>query len=390
MNIFNIKHLLFAASFLGAMVGTSTARASDKEIVKAIERTIPAVLSITTYNTSRSAAADPSWTPRDADIENVASGFFIDREGHLITNAHVLENGRSLKVMVTTQEGLELEAKPVAIDAKADLALLKVNPPEGKRFKFLSLTKISPNQLGQTVIALGNPVGYGNSISKGVLSAVNRSVSLDGMVYEGLLQTDAAINPGSSGGPIVDLDGRLMGVSSVKLAFDEGGMPLQGIGFAIPAERVATVLQQMEPRESSTEAAPQGVRSQRGFLTSWLPRFGSGDSRGNQSVAVVHALENLGIEVAMPGPDEARRLNQPPVVADVYLDSPAEIAGIKTGECIFRVNQLKLDVGNDFTRASLPSPGKALVEMEVGTIVERGGRAWKQVRIIQLSPETAR
>lgn len=374
---------------LSLLVGLSPfILASDREAVKAIERAMPAVLSITTYEAPRSASGS-SRPSRESEIANVASGFFIDREGHLITNAHVLEDNRQNRIVVTTQDGLEFDARAIAVDTQADLALLKVDAPEGIRFKFLSMRKLSANRLGQTVIALGNPVGYGNSISKGVLSATNRSVSLDGMLYDGLLQTDAAINPGSSGGPIVDLNGRLMGVSSVKLAFDEAGMPLQGIGFAIPAERVVSVLQQMEARETDQTATPTAVRSQRGFLTSWLPKFNAGEGPA-QASSVVRVLEGAGIELTLPGPSQERRPNQPPRVADVYLDSPAEYAGVKPGEHIFRVNRLKLDVGNDFTRASLPAPGGEPLELEVGTIVEREGRPWKQVRLVRINPEPAR
>jgi serine protease Do len=376
-------HFLTAAGLFLALA--ASAFASDREAVRAIERTMPAVLSITTYLAGKDTEGGRP-NLREAEIDNVASGFFIDKEGHLITNAHVLEAGQRLRVLVTTQEGLELEARPVAVDKQADLALLKVEAPEGTRFKSLSLKKLSPNRLGQTVIALGNPVGYGNSISKGVLSATNRSVSLDGMLYEGLLQTDAAINPGSSGGPIVDLDGRLVGVSSVKLAFDEAGMPLQGIGFAIPAERVASVLQQMEAPASGVAAIPAPSGSQRGFLTSWLPGFGgNGGSSSARHLTVPKALEQLGIEVALPRSGDTRTATQPPVVADIYLNSPAEYAGLKPGERIFRVGRLKLDIGNDFTRATLPSPGTEPLELEVGAIVEREGRFWKQVRLVQLA-----
>src|SRR6202011_910611 len=103
---------------------------------------------------------------------------------------------------------------------------------------FVNLDNISPNLLGETVIVVGNAVGYGSSISRGVLSATKRDISIDNIEYKNLIQTDAAINPGNSGGPLIDLAGRLVGVSSAKMAFTPQGVPTQGLGFAIPADVV--------------------------------------------------------------------------------------------------------------------------------------------------------
>src|SRR5205085_7018564 len=96
----------------------------------------------------------------------------------------------------------------------------------------------SPNLLGETVIVVGNAVGYGSSISRGVLSAVKRNITVDDVEYKDLVQTDAAINPGNSGGPVIDTSGGLVGISSAKMAFTPKGVPTQGLGFAIPADVV--------------------------------------------------------------------------------------------------------------------------------------------------------
>src|SRR6202011_4521107 len=113
------------------------------------------------------------------------------------------------------------------IEAKAD-------------FPFIDLNNISPNLLGQTVLVVGNALGYGSSISRGILSGTKRDITVGDLEYKDLLQTDAAINPGNSGGPLIDLSGRLVGVSSAKMAFTPQGVPTQGLGFAIPAETVRT------------------------------------------------------------------------------------------------------------------------------------------------------
>src|SRR5262249_47919441 len=114
------------------------------------------------------------------------------------------------------------------------LAFIKIDAETA--FPFINLDNISPNLLGQTVIVVGNAVGYGSSISRGVLSAVKRDITVDDTEYKGLVQTDAAINPGHSGGPIIDLSARLVHTSWVKCAFPRQGVPTQGLGFQFPAD----------------------------------------------------------------------------------------------------------------------------------------------------------
>ena len=108
-----------------------------------------------------------------------------------------------------------------------------------KPLPYISLEDLSPDLLGETVLAVGNPLGYGLSVSRGILSALKRTVTVDEMEYKDLIQTDAAINPGNSGGPLIDIGGKLVGVNSVKMAFTPQGVPTQGIGFAIPGIRGA-------------------------------------------------------------------------------------------------------------------------------------------------------
>src|SRR5207249_10299134 len=116
------------------------------------------------------------------------------------------------------------------------LAFIRIDGKSG--FPFISLDNVSPNLLGQTVIVLGESVGYGSSSSRGVLSGLQRDITIGDLEYKDLLQTDAAINPGNSGGPVVDIAGRLVGVSSAKMAFTPQGIATQGVGWAIPAETV--------------------------------------------------------------------------------------------------------------------------------------------------------
>jgi serine protease Do len=164
-----------------------------------------------------------------ATTRGAGSGFFIDAEGHVITNAHVIE-GLFTRITVLTQDGQSLPARIIGKDDVVDLALLKV---EGKEpFTFIPLEKPSPNMLGQTMVVMGNPRGVGTSVSRGILSGRGRALKTDERDYGNLLQTDAAINPGNSGGPILDIAGNLSGVTQLRYP---GAI---GLNYAIPAETV--------------------------------------------------------------------------------------------------------------------------------------------------------
>src|SRR6184192_4578842 len=160
----------------------------------------------------------------------------LSMAGYIVTNQHVVERAADLKIQVTTNDGKTYNAHYITGDDKTDLAFIKIDAKAA--FPFISLDNISPNLFGETVIVVGNAVGYGSSISRGVLSAAKRDITVDDTEYKGLVQTDAAINPGNSGGPVIDLSGRLVGISSAKMAFTPQGVPTQGLGFAIPAEVV--------------------------------------------------------------------------------------------------------------------------------------------------------
>ena len=110
---------------------------------------------------------------------------------------------------------------------------------------------------------VGNALGYGSSISRGVLSGTKRDITIDNIDYQNLLQTDAAINPGNSGGPLIDLSGRLVGISSAKMAFTPQGVPTQGLGFAIPAEVVRESVEEFKKIAAETTARASGARPSR-------------------------------------------------------------------------------------------------------------------------------
>ena len=222
----------------------------EEPIVKAVEKVRPAVVNINTERIVTQEVRDP----RDVfferyfgggvtrgnrilatPIKNLGSGAIVSPNGYIITNQHVVERAAKLKIMVTLADGKDTEAVLLRDDDLLDLALIKIESPEP--LPYLSLEKLSPNLLGQTVLVLGNPVGYESSVSAGILSAKDRTLTIGDLTMEGLLQTDAAINPGNSGGPLVDVEGNLVGLSSAKMSIAEN-LPVESIGFAIPAERV--------------------------------------------------------------------------------------------------------------------------------------------------------
>src|SRR2546427_10238798 len=245
------------ASFIIGLVLLAAARFSfaqadpaSEPSVLAVAKVLPAVVNINTERVVKRTVRDPvedfyaqffgynRVRPRQIrqTLQSLGSGFIVDPAGYIITNQHVVERAADLKIHVTTNDGKTYNAHYITGDDKTDLAFIKIDAETA--FPFISLDDISPNLLGETVIVVGNAVGYGSSISRGVLSAVKRNITVDDIEYKDLVQTDAAINPGNSGGPVIDLSGRLVGIASAKMAFTPQGVPTQGLGFAIPAEVV--------------------------------------------------------------------------------------------------------------------------------------------------------
>ncbi len=228
---------------------TPTDPASEPTVL-AVAKVMPAVVNINAERVVRRQVRDPfedfaaeyfgtyRSQPREIRqrLQSLGSGFIVDPAGYIVTNEHVVQRAADLRIEVTTSDGKVYNARYITGDPKKDLAFIKIEGKTG--FPFIDLNNLSPNLLGQTVIVVGNSVGYGSSISRGVLSGLKREITVGDLEYKDLVQTDAAINPGNSGGPVVDIAGRLVGVSSAKMAFTPQGVPTQGLGFAIPGEAV--------------------------------------------------------------------------------------------------------------------------------------------------------
>src|SRR3954470_2994034 len=243
--------VLLAATCLSVASLHAQSDPASEPSVKAVAKAMPAVVNINTERVVQRTVRDPydeffnqffgggaMRRPRvlSQKVQSLGSGFIVDPTGYIVTNEHVVERAAELKIAVTTNDGKTYTARYITGGKDSDLAFLKIDSKEP--LPFVNLADLSPNLLGETVLVLGNPLGYGSSGARGIRSAKNRTVSLNDTEYKNLIQTDAAINPGNSGGPIVDIAGKLVGVSSVKMSFTPQGVPTQGLGFAIPGEVV--------------------------------------------------------------------------------------------------------------------------------------------------------
>src|SRR5437879_5502564 len=334
--------------------------------VLAVAKVLPAVVNINTERVVKRTVRDPvedfyaqffgynRVRPRQIrqTLQSLGSGFIVDPAGYIVTNQHVVERAADLKIHVTTDDGKTYNAHYIAGDDKTDLAFIKIDAKAA--FPFINLDDISPNLLGQTVIVVGNAVGYGSSISRGVLSAVKRDITIDNVEYKDLVQTDAAINPGNSGGPVIDLSARLVGISSAKMAFTPQGIPTQGLGFAIPAEVVRDSVAQFkkvaqkqsgskkQPAPNETSAAERLFGMQLQDLTEELTDA-LGYARG------------YGV-----------------LITAVEPDSPADQAGLERGLVIYRLGKSEVNSVKEMEDLLRRARSGASVELAVGVIRSSG------------------
>jgi serine protease Do len=222
--------------------------------VDVVQRAGPSVVNITTERIvesespfrPQSGTIDPRledffgnfFEPRSRTVQNLGSGVIFDRAGHVLTNMHVI--ARATRVQVALADGREFDAEVIGADERNDLAVLRILMDKKETLPFTRPGDSNDLLVGEPVIAIGNPFGFSNSVTTGVISAVNRSVNAQGGVpFHGLLQTDALINPGNSGGPLLNAEGRLIGINVAIW----GGA--QGIGFAIPIDTAKRVIREL-------------------------------------------------------------------------------------------------------------------------------------------------
>ncbi|MER3400200.1 MAG: 2-alkenal reductase [Thermoflexus sp.] len=211
----------------------AAARALEAAFIAVYELVSPSVVHITT----RAAAFDLLRGP--IYQEGTGSGFVWDRQGHIVTNNHVVEGAERIEVVFA--DGTTVPAEQVGADAYNDLAVIRVRVPREKLAP-VALGDSSRLRVGQWVIAIGNPFGLDRTMTVGVISALGRTLELSDRPLGEVIQTDAAINPGNSGGPLLDLDGRVIGINTAIRSPTGGSI---GIGFAVPVNTIKRVVPEL-------------------------------------------------------------------------------------------------------------------------------------------------
>ncbi len=311
-----LKALLFTIPFLSLSI--SYAAATETPLVSlapVLKNTMPAIVNVAVQgiipgnapgNDGEGNGNIPT-TEKTRKFQSIGSGVIIDpKEGIIVTNDHVIRN--ATLITVTLNDGRRLKAKLIGGDSETDVAVLKV---EAKHLKSLPIGDSDKIEVGDFVVAIGNPFGlnsYGNSQSAtfGIVSAMKRSdLNIEGI--ENFIQTDAAINPGNSGGALINVKGELIGINTAIISLYGGSV---GIGFAIPINMVKDVTQQ-------------------------IVKFGS-VHRGLMGIFVQHLTPELAQAMGYPENFQAA------LVAQVNENSPAETAGLKAGDVITQINDTKI------------------------------------------------
>ena len=269
--------------------------------------------------------------PSERQATALGSGFIIDANGTIVTNNHVIQGAED--IIVSVNGAKEYNAKVIGKDPYMDLAVLKIESDE--KFIPVSFGDSDKARVGDWVIAIGNPFGFGGSVTSGIISSRNRDIGLTR--YDDFIQTDASINQGNSGGPLFNLDGKVVGINTAIIAPGSSGSI--GIGFAIPSNPASKVIEQLI-KFGETKRGWLGVRIQ--LVT--------------KEIADVEKLE------------EAKGA----LVASVSAESPADKAGIKAGDIILEFDGKKID-----TMRTLP---KVVAQTKVGKRVKL--KIWRNQKLI--------
>ncbi|MES2657082.1 MAG: trypsin-like peptidase domain-containing protein [Verrucomicrobiota bacterium] len=276
----------------------------NSEYAKLTEAVVPSVVSIDTAGIRTEQQFDifGQTRIRDYPTQGQGSGVIVTKEGHVITNHHVIAGQQ--KIQVTLHGGKTYKAHLIGEDTLLDISVLKIDADE--TFIPLKLGDSSQAQVGQIVFAVGNPFGLGETVTQGIISAKERSLSDN---QRDLFQTDAAINPGNSGGPLVNLRGEIIGINAAIFSRDKEKPAFQGVGFSIPSNDVKDALLQILERG----------RPIRGFLGVKL------NDLDLRTRAVLGYPEENGV-----------------LILSVFQGSPAQTAGLQAGDIVRVVNDEKI------------------------------------------------
>ena len=306
-------------------------------VVRAVNSVRNSVVNIHGHKTLVEQSRDRSFGDATRRVNGMGTGVVIDARGYIITNHHVVDGVREIRVTLADER--DTVARLVAHDPKTDLAIIKI--PSNGKLPTVTVGTSKDLMAGETVIAVGNAYGYEHTVTKGIISALHRSVQVtDAQSYNDLIQTDASINPGNSGGPLLNIDGEMIGIN---VAVRVGA---QGIGFALPVDEVMNVASRL--------------LSVRNIDNRW------------------HGLK---------GETLTSRRNSKFVVTSVGEGSPADRAGFEAGDIVSKVDEYRIVRALDFERALLSRDSYDDIEVRIN----RSGKTIKLSldlsRITRLNPD---
>ncbi len=322
MNIF--KKNLFYFTLLLFFISPLNARSVPNSFADLAEKLMPSVVNVSTTQTVKTNPNQfPFQFPPGSPFEDMfkefqkpterkaaslGSGFIINKNGTVITNNHVIANSEDILVKVGDKE---YKAKVIGADPLADIAVLKIDSKDN--FIPVSFGNSDDSRVGDWVVAIGNPFGLGGTVTSGIISAKKRDINLTR--YDDFIQTDASINQGNSGGPLFNLEGEVIGINTAIIAPGQAGSI--GIGFAIPANAASNVIDQ-------------------------LIKFGE-TKRGWLGVRIQEVTKEIAEYNDLKKPEGA-------LVASVGEKSPADKAGIKSGDIILEFEEKKIETMRTLTR----------------------------------------
>lgn len=298
---------------------------------------------------NRSRSGQPSLQPEPKPKTGLGSGFIVSNDGYVITNAHVVKGAETIRVTLTNKT--QFKAKVIGIDEKTDVALLKI---EGRNLPYIVVGNSDAARVGQWVVAIGSPFDLDNTVTAGIISAIKRQTA---ETYIPFIQTDVAVNPGNSGGPLLNMRGEAIGINSQILSRTGGFM---GISFATPINEAMKVVNQLRVHGKVTRG-----------------RIGVGISDINREIA-----EGLGLNRNDNNHSSSQANAQGAVIGSVEANGPAAQAGIKPGDIILKYNKQAITRANDLPRLVGETKPGTVVNVEIwreGKIVSKSLKIGEQV-----------